>query len=186
MPDYLELNGLKATEPLPDFYWTGNTSMNCLHQVINQTLETGYAHHIQRLMVTGLYALLLGVEPKQVHAWYLAVYVDAVEWVELPNTLGMSQYADGGIMASKPYAASGAYINRMSNYCRTCKFSPTQKTGSDACPFTTLYWDFLMRNRLQLENNQRMKMMLRNLDRIDPSEQEAIQQQAESIRDQSG
>ncbi len=118
MPDWLEMNGLDANNDLPDFYWTGETDMNCLHQSIQQTLKYGYAHHIQRLMITGLFSLIYGVKPKQIHEWYLAVYVDAVEWVELPNTLGMSQYADNGIMASKPYAASGNYINKMSNYCK--------------------------------------------------------------------
>ena len=117
MPEYLDRNDLEADRPLPDFYWTGETEMNCLRQAIGQTLDYGYAHHIQRLMVTGLFALLLGVDPKAVHKWYLAVYVDAVEWVELPNSLGMSQFADGGVMASKPYAATGKYIQRMSNYC---------------------------------------------------------------------
>ena len=117
MPDYGERNGLGAKEALPEFYWTGNCEMNCLRQALGQTLEHGYAHHIKRLMVTGLYPLLLGVKPQAVHAWYLAVYVDAVEWVELPNTLGMSQYGDGGLMASKPYVATGKYIQRMSNYC---------------------------------------------------------------------
>ena len=146
MPDYLESNALAADADLPDFYWTGDTDMHCLADTIGQTLKFGYAHHIQRLMVTGLYALLLGVEPKQVHEWYLAVYVDAVEWVELPNTLGMSQFADGGLMASKPYAATGQYIDRMSGYCKGCRYDPKQRTGDSACPFTTLYWDFLMRH----------------------------------------
>lgn len=135
MPGYLSANALQAHQPLPRFYWTGETEMLCLRETIRQTLEYGYAHHIQRLMVTGLFALLLGVDPKQVHEWYLAVYVDAVEWVELPNTIGMSQFADGGVMASKPYVASGKYIQRMSNYCTGCPHKP------EDCPFTTLYWD---------------------------------------------
>ena len=140
MPGYLDQNALGAHEPLPAFYWTGRTPMACLADAIGQTLQLGYAHHIQRLMVTGLYALLLGVDPKQVHAWYLAVYVDAVEWVELPNTLGMSQAADYGLMASKPYIASGKYIERMSagSLCRKCRFKPGERTGERACPFTTL------------------------------------------------
>ncbi|MBC8057853.1 MAG: cryptochrome/photolyase family protein, partial [Rhizobiales bacterium] len=145
MPSYLDRNALDARESLPAWYWTGKTEMACLHDAITQTLTHGYAHHIQRLMVTGLYALLLGVEPKQVHGWYLAVYVDAVEWAELPNVLGMSQYADGGLMASKPYAATGKYIDRMSNHCAGCRYDPAQREGERACPFTTLYWDFLMR-----------------------------------------
>ncbi len=127
--------------------------MACLRDTIAQTLELGYAHHIQRLMVTGLFALLLGVRPQAVHEWYLAVYVDAVEWVEAPNTLGMSQYADGGLLASKPYVASGRYIQRMSNYCTNCRYAPDQATGDKACPFTTLYWDFLMRHRTALRQS---------------------------------
>jgi deoxyribodipyrimidine photolyase-related protein len=120
MPEYANHNALEAHSPLPDFYWSGETDYQCLRACIQQTLRFGYAHHIQRLMVTGLYALLLGVKPKAIHEWFLAVYVDAVEWVELPNVLGMSQFADGGIMASKPYAATGKYIQRMSNYCNNC------------------------------------------------------------------
>ncbi|MCU0794252.1 MAG: cryptochrome/photolyase family protein, partial [Opitutaceae bacterium] len=150
MPEYLEKNALGAKEPLPRFYWDGDTEMACLRDAIGQTLDYGYAHHIQRLMVTGLYSLLLGVDPRRTHEWYLAVYVDAVEWVELPNTLGMSQYGDGGIMASKPYAATGKYIQRMSNYCAGCRFDPAKATGDDACPFTTLYWDFLLRHERML------------------------------------
>ncbi|MBB5351270.1 deoxyribodipyrimidine photolyase-related protein [Haloferula luteola] len=182
MPEYLEQNALGADQPLPDFYWTGHTSMHCLSQVIRQTLDTGYAHHIQRLMITGLYALLLGVRPKAVHEWYLAIFVDAVEWVELPNTLGMSQFADGGIMASKPYCASGKYIQRMSNYCRHCPYDPAQKTGPRACPFTTLYWDFLLRHESSFDANPRMKMQLRNLSRLSPDEKAAIHHQAELLR----
>lgn len=163
MPGYAGMNALDAHEPLPDFYWTGETDMNCLRETIRQTLEYGYAHHIQRLMVTGLYAMLAGVEPRQIHEWYLAVYVDAVEWVELPNVIGMSQYADGGIMASKPYAATGKYIQRMSNYCEGCRYDPAQSGGAEACPFTALYWDFLARNERRLRNNPRMKMQLKNL-----------------------
>lgn len=192
MPGYAERNALGATEPLPAFYWTGDTPMNCLRQAIGQTLDHGYAHHIQRLMVTGLYALLLGVHPKAVHAWYLAVYVDAVEWVELPNTLGMSQYADavgadglpapGGAMASKPYAATGQYIHRMSNYCQGCRFKPAQRTGDAACPFTTLYWDFLARHEALLAKNQRMALQVKNLVRIGPAERAAIAARAQAIR----
>ena len=165
MPNYLERNYLNATAPLPDFFWTGKTDAACLRETITQTLNTGYAHHIQRLMITGLYCLLAGVDPKQVHEWYLSVYVDAVEWVELPNTLGMSQYADGGLMASKPYAATGKYIDRMSNYCKNCRYSPNKSTGERACPFTRMYWDFLLRHRELLAKNPRMVMQIRNLDR---------------------
>lgn len=182
MPDYLEKNALQAKEALPDFFWTGDTELECLRQSIGQTLEYGYAHHIQRLMVTGLYSLLLGVDPKQVHEWYLSVYVDAVEWVELPNSLGMSQYADGGLMASKPYIATGKYIEKMSNYCRACPMNPAKRTGADACPFTTLYWDFLMRHEDSLRANQRMALQVRNLKRLKPGEKSAIQEQAAAIR----
>lgn len=186
MPDYLEWNALDAREPLPAFYWSADTPMNCLREAIGQTLRLGYAHHIQRLMVTGLYALLLGVRPREVHAWYLAVYVDAVEWVELPNTLGMSQYADGGVMASKPYAATGKYIQRMSNYCAGCRFDPSRATGEAACPFTTLYWDFLLRNESRLRDNQRMALQLKNLVRLQPAERETIRAQAAAIRRHQG
>lgn len=182
MPDYLERNELDTHEDLPPLYWDAKTEMHCLQQAVGQTLDYGYAHHIQRLMVTGLFALLLGVHPRKVHEWYLAVYVDAVEWVELPNTLGMSQYGDGGVMASKPYIASGKYIQRMSNYCSACRFNPAQSTGDDACPFTTLYWDFLQRHRPRLEKNQRMRMQVRNLDRKDDDELNAIRKQANGIR----
>jgi len=182
MPDYLSRNALAANQPLPEFYWDAQTPMNCLSQTIRQTLDYGYAHHIQRLMVTGLYALLLGVDPQAVHRWYLAMYVDAVEWVELPNTLGMSQYADGGVMASKPYVASGKYIQRMSNYCAGCRFKPDERVGPTACPFTTLYWDFLARHRERLQANQRMGFQVRNLDRISPEELAQIQQQAAQLR----
>ncbi|GAB4360508.1 MAG: cryptochrome/photolyase family protein [Bryobacter sp.] len=177
MPEYLERNALAANQPLPKFYWTGETDMECLRQAIGQTLEYGYAHHIQRLMVTGLFALLLGVEPKQVHEWYLAVYVDAVEWVELPNTLGMSQFADGGVMASKPYAATGKYIDRMSNYCRNCVHSP------EDCAFTALYWDFLLRNEEKLKQVGRMDMQLRNLVRISPAKKQAMVEKAKEWKE---
>ncbi len=183
MPDYVGRNALEAQAPLPRFYWTGETQMECLRQAIGQTLEYGYAHHIQRLMVTGLFALLLGVNPKQVHEWYLAVYVDAVEWVELPNTLGMSQFGDGGIMASKPYAATGKYIQRMSNYCSHCPYDPAESTGETACPFTTLYWDFLLRNEQKLTHVGRMDMQLRNLARLSPEKKNLIQIQAQQWKD---
>ncbi len=182
MPEYLERNAMGASESLPEFYWTGETDLECLKQSVGQTLEHGYAHHIQRLMVTGLYALLLGVDPKKIHEWYLAVYVDAVEWVELPNTLGMSQYGDGGLMASKPYIATGSYINRMSNYCKNCPKNPKEKTGEDACPFTTLYWDYLMRHQDQLRKNNRMSLQVRNLDRLNPGELSEIAKAALEIR----
>jgi deoxyribodipyrimidine photolyase-related protein len=182
MPDYLALNTQDAQAPLPNFYWTAQTDMACLRDAIHQTLMHGYAHHIQRLMVTGLYALLLGVKPQEVHAWYLGVYVDAVEWVELPNTLGMSQFADGGLMASKPYVASGKYIDRMSNHCKGCKFNPSESTGETACPFTSLYWDYLHTHADMLAKNPRMLMQLKNLSRLTEEERSAISQQAAQHR----
>ena len=182
MPDYIDRNALNAQGDLPAWYWTGETEMACLKDAIGQTLEHGYAHHIQRLMVTGLYALLLGVKPQAVHAWYLSVYVDAVEWVELPNSLGMSQFADGGLMASKPYVATGKYIQRMSNHCKGCKYDPAQSTGDNACPYTTLYWDFLIRHEVLLKKNPRMAMQLKNLARLDLPARVAIESQATAHR----
>ncbi len=182
MPEYLERNEMQASAHLPAFYWSGDTEMACLRDAITQTLNHGYAHHIQRLMVTGLFALLLGVHPKEVHAWYLGVYVDAVEWVELPNTLGMSQFADGGVMASKPYVASGKYIDRMSNHCKGCRFDPAVATGQNACPFTTLYWDYLHRHVDVLAKNPRMLMQLKNLNRLSPEAREEIATQANLIK----
>ena len=186
MPAYRGANEMNAAQQLPDFYWSGQCEMRCLQQAIGQTLQYGYAHHIQRLMVTGLYSLLLGVGPKQVHEWYLAVYVDAVEWVELPNTIGMSQYADGGRMASKPYVATGAYIQRMSNHCSRCRFDPKKSEGEDACPFTTLYWDYLLRHENRLKSNPRMSLQLKNLDRLDESRRRVIGAQAKIIRANGG
>ena len=182
MPEYLEKNALSAKTTLPDFFWTGETEFECLKQTIGQTLEHGYAHHIQRLMVTGLYALLLGVDPKYIHKWYLGIYIDAVEWVELPNVLGMSQFADGGLMASKPYVATGKYIQRMSNYCQSCPKNPEKRVGEDACPFTNLYWDFLIRHEDELKKNQRMQLQLRNLNRLSDEERMAIGEQAKALK----
>lgn len=182
MPAYLELNALDAQQDLPAWYWTATTDMSCLHDALKQTLAHGYANHIQRLMVTGLYALMLGVQPKQVHAWYLAVYVDAVEWVELPNTLGMSQYADGGLMGSKPYIATGKYIQRMSPHCNGCRYDPAQRSGDKACPFTTLYWDFLMRHAASLSKNPRMALQVKNLSRLTDTQKIAISERAAAIR----
>ena len=182
MPQYLAHNALDAQAELPAWFWTGNTEMACLKDAITQTLEHGYAHHIQRLMVTGLYCLLLGVKPQAVHEWYLSVYVDAVEWVELPNTVGMSQFGDGGLMASKPYVASGKYIQRMSNHCKGCRYDPAESTGDKACPYTTLYWDFLMRHETLLKANPRMVMQLKNLARLDDDTRDRIQQQAQQHR----
>jgi deoxyribodipyrimidine photolyase-related protein len=182
MPEYAGLNALDAQQDLPAWYWTGETDMACQREVITQTLQHGYAHHIQRLMVTGLYALLLGVRPQQVHEWYLSVYVDAVEWAELPNTLGMSQYGDGGLMASKPYAATGKYIQRMGGPCGTCRYDPARRDGERACPYTTLYWDFLMRHETRLSKNARMALQVKNLARLGDSERQAVRQRADDLR----
>lgn len=183
MPAYAEGNALDAHHDLPRWFWTGNTDMACLRDAITQTLEHGYAHHIQRLMVTGLFALLYGVQPQQVHAWYLSVYVDAVEWVELPNTLGMSQYADGGLMASKPYIASGKYIDRQSPLCSGCRYRPDQRVGAQACPFTTLYWDFLLRHEARFAEHPRLALQVRGLARVDTAERERIRAQAAALRE---
>ena len=164
-PTYVDRNFLDHHRPLPAFYWTGETDMHCLAEAIGQTLATAHAHHIQRLMVTGNFALLIGADPKAVHEWYLEVYVDAYEWVELPNTLGMSQFGDGGLLGSKPYISSGAYIDRMSDYCRHCRYDVKQRTGPDACPFNALYWDFLARHRGKLGENRRLAMPYRTWDK---------------------
>ena len=174
MPDYAEQNFLQATRDLPDFYWTGKTKMNCLQQCVSQTQTYAYAHHIQRLMVLGNFALLIGVEPKQVNEWFLIVYADAYEWVELPNVSGMILFADGGYLASKPYAAGGSYINKMSNYCKNCHYKVTEKNGPNACPFNYLYWDFLARNRSKLQSNHRIGMMYKTYDRMDTIKKQAI------------
>ena len=182
MPAYIEHNALEATEPLPEFFWKGDTEMHCLSQVVKQLLQHGYAHHIQRLMVTGLFSLLYGANPLEVHNWYMAMYIDSIEWVTLPNTVGMSQYADGGIVGTKPYVATGKYIKRMSNYCKTCVFNPDKSTGEDACPFTTLYWEFLIRHEEKLGSNRRMQFQFRNLQRKSTTEREEIIKRAAWIR----
>jgi deoxyribodipyrimidine photolyase-related protein len=175
MPGYAHTNSLDAHRPLPEFYWTGQTDMNCMRHVIEETKQNAHAHHIQRLMVTGNFALLAGIEPAQIEAWYLAVYADAYEWVELPNTHGMVCYADGGLLASKPYAASGAYIDRMSDYCADCRYKVKLKAGPDACPFNYLYWNFLIENEETLKRNQRMSVIIGNLGRMtDERKQEIV------------
>ncbi len=183
MPDYAQTNFLEAQRPLPDFYWHGKTRLNCLHECISATMRNAYAHHIQRLMVTGNFALLAGVAPAEVEAWYLMVYADAFEWVELPNTHGMVLHADGGLMASKPYAASGAYIQRMSDYCKSCDYKPSQKTGPEACPFNYLYWDFLIRNRPKLQDNPRLGMPYQTLSKMSPARLQEIQSDARVFLD---
>ncbi len=178
MPEYAALNALGATRKLPEFYWNGDTQMQCIRQVVAQTRRDAYAHHIQRLMVTGNFALLAALHPDAVDEWYMAVYADAYQWVEMPNTRGMALFADGGIVGSKPYAASGAYINRMSDYCRRCVYDVKQATGPDACPFNFLYWDFIARHAERFASNVRMAMPLRNWARMTPQRRAAIRLQA--------
>ena len=179
MPDYADLNFFEAKRDLPEFYWSGETKMLCLAQAVDATKKYAYAHHIQRLMVLGNFALLAGLSPEQVNEWFLIVYADAYEWVELPNVSGMVLFADGGYLASKPYAAGGAYINRMSNYCKHCHYKVSQKNGVTACPFNYLYWDFLIRNRSKLKDNARLGMMYRSLDRMDASKIAAVRHDAD-------
>lgn len=183
MPEYADLNFLDADRSIPEFYWTGETDMNCLRAAIGQTKSEAYAHHIQRLMVTGNFALLAGIEPRQVHEWYLAVYADAYEWVELPNTLGMSQFADGGLLGSKPYAASGNYINKMSDYCSSCRYDVKKRTGDGACPFNALYWDFLDRHAEKLAGNPRMAQIYASWRRFSEKEQSAVRAEARRFLD---
>ena len=181
MPDYAEGNAFGNSRPLPEFYWTGDTRMNCMRQAIGQSLKHAYAHHIQRLMVTGNFALLAGIEPSQICEWYLAIYMDAFDWVELPNTLGMVMHADGGYLGSKPYCASGQYIKRMSDYCRDCAYKVSESTTEDACPFNALYWHFLMRHGDILRSNQRMGMLYKNLDRMPEAKQQALWQRGQKL-----
>jgi deoxyribodipyrimidine photolyase-related protein len=181
MPEYKTLNHLNNKNQLPDFFWTGKTKMNCLSHSINNSLQNAYAHHIQRLMITGNYALMTQIDPDQVDAWYLGIYIDAVEWVQLPNTRGMSQYADGGLIATKPYISSGAYINKMSNYCNNCHYNNKEKTSENACPFNSLYWNFLDEKRSSLKGNRRMAMMYSLLDKMDKDQLSNIKERANRI-----
>jgi deoxyribodipyrimidine photolyase-related protein len=181
MPQMTQSNYYKHTRALPSWYWSGDTHMNCMKQTVNDTLLHGYAHHIQRLMVTGMFCILAEINPREVAAWYLAMYVDAVEWVELPNVVGMALYANGGRFTSKPYVASGAYIKRMSNYCEGCKYKPNVKTGVDACPTTTLYWNFLIKHYETLSRNPRTALMTRNVDRFSLNEIADIKSHAQNL-----
>lgn len=186
MPGYAQTNALSAQRPLPWFYWSGETAMNCLAIAIADTRRHAYAHHIQRLMVTGNFALLAGIRPAEIEEWYLVVYADAYDWVELPNTHGMVMFADGGLLASKPYAASGAYIDRMSDYCGSCVYDPRIKTGAGACPFNLLYWNFLIENRSVLERNPRLAMPYRTLDRMPSQRTRTIVEEARAFLDDLG
>jgi deoxyribodipyrimidine photolyase-related protein len=183
MPQLARENHYRHERPLPAWYWTGATGMRCMQAAIGQTLEHGYAHHIQRLMVTGNFALLAELLPQAVHEWYLAVYVDAVEWAELPNTAGMALHANGGRFTSKPYIASGAYVKRMSNYCDGCRYRPDRREGGDACPFTVLYWHFLDRKEAVLAANPRTALMVRNLGRLSAAERDGIRRTAAGLLD---
>ena len=180
-PDYIDRNALGHVRRLPSFYWTGETDLNCLRQCLTQTWVYAYAHHIQRLMVTGNFALLIGADPKAVHLWYMEVYLDAYEWVTLPNTLGMSQFGDGGLVGTKPYVSTAAYINRMSDYCGACRYDPAQRVGPDACPFNSLYWHFFDRHRALLESNPRVRNMYRSWDRFGDDTKAAVRAQADAF-----
>ena len=181
MPAYAEKNALENHNPLPDFYWTANTKMNCLHHSIQNSLDNAYAHHIQRLMITGNFALLAQVHPDAVDQWYLGIYADAIEWVQITNTRGMSQWADGGIVATKPYVSAASYINKMSNYCESCAYDKKKRLGEDACPFNSLYWNFLDDKKQYFAKNNRMAMMLRLLEKIPPQELAEIKARAGAI-----
>jgi deoxyribodipyrimidine photolyase-related protein len=182
MPGYDQHNTLGHTLPLPPWFWTGKTRMRCLQHAIGQSLEQAHAHHIQRLMVIGNFALLAGLNPQALHHWYLGVYIDAFEWVELPNTLGMSQFADGGLLATKPYVSSAAYIDRMSDYCKGCVYDKKQRVGDTACPFNALYWEFFDRHAARFQRNPRIGMAYRQLEKMPEAELEAIRAQAKALR----
>ncbi|MAY22340.1 MAG: cryptochrome/photolyase family protein [Flavobacteriaceae bacterium] len=181
MPEYASKNELNCKNPLPDFYWTGDTQMNCLKHAISQSLDNAYAHHIQRLMITGNYALLTQTDPDEVDDWYLGIYIDALQWVEITNTRGMSQWADGGLIATKPYVSSGSYINKMSNYCKDCHYKVSKKTGEDACPFNALYWNFIDEKQDYFKDNQRMSMMLSLLHKMDKDLLQEYKERAQHI-----
>ncbi len=179
---YADRNGLDQHGRLPDFYWNGETDMECMRQSLNQVLEHGYGHHIQRLMITGNFALISGVHPRAVSDWYLGMYVDAVDWVTLPNALGMVMHADGGVVGTKPYAASGQYVKRMSNYCAGCRYDPSKRSGPDACPMTVFYWDFIDRTKQTFRGNPRMRLPLTHLERMSRDERKAVRRSADSLR----
>jgi deoxyribodipyrimidine photolyase-related protein len=183
MPNYVTLNYFEHTSPLPVWFWTGQTRMNCQHHAITQSLERAYAHHIQRLMITGNFALLLGVHPDEIDAWYLGIYMDALEWVEVTNTRGMSQFADGGIVGTKPYVSSANYIHKMSDYCEGCYYDKTKRYGPKACPFNALYWDFYARHADRLRGNPRIGMVYPVWDKMSPEEQAQIRAQARRYRE---
>jgi deoxyribodipyrimidine photolyase-related protein len=182
MPGYTDHNHLNHTQALPEWFWNGNTRMACVASAIKQSLEQAYAHHIQRLMVIGNFALLAGLNPTELHHWYLGIYIDAFEWVEAPNTLGMSQWADGGHLATKPYVSSAAYLQRMGDHCKGCAYNPKARTGESACPFNALYWDFFDRHRVHFETNPRLGMVYQQIRRMDAETLEALKQEATQHR----
>ena len=182
-PSYSEQNFFKAKNPLPSWFWSGETKMSCVGAAIKQSLEHSYAHHIQRLMVTGNFCLIAGIDPDSTEAWYLGIYIDAIEWVEQPNTRGMALFADGGWIATKPYAASGNYINKMSDHCKSCVYSPKKRLEDDACPLNSLYWHFLEKNRDTLGSNPRMAFPYKALDRMTEDSIEAINIKAKAVLD---
>jgi deoxyribodipyrimidine photolyase-related protein len=179
MPAYANKNHYSAINNLPHYFWDGQTKMNCMKHAIDQSLEFAYAHHIQRLMITGNFCLITGIDPDQVDSWYLGIYVDAIEWVEMPNTRGMALFADGGIVGTKPYSASGSYINRMSDYCKGCHYQIKERSGEQSCPFNSLYWRFMNQHRDALNRNPRMGMLYRSWDNMDEQDQQAILETAE-------
>jgi deoxyribodipyrimidine photolyase-related protein len=179
MPDFQNLNFFENQEKLPDFFWTGRTKMNCMKHSIGQTLNLAYAHHIQRLMIIGNFCLLAGINPDEVDEWYLGIYIDAIEWVEITNTRGMSQYADGGIVGSKPYVASANYIDKMSDYCGSCFYDKNKKVGHKSCPFNSLYWHFYERNREKLQRNPRIGMAYVMLNKMPQQQRNEVLEQAE-------
>jgi len=181
-PGYGERNELEHEGALPELYWSGETDMACMRESVGQVLDHGYGHHIQRLMVTGNFALIAGVRPREVADWYLGMYVDGVDWVTTPNTIGMALHADAGVVGAKPYSASGKYIKRMSNYCDSCAYHVKQRSGEGACPFNVFYWDFLIRHRERFSSNRRMAMILKNVDRMKEDERVEITVSAKSLR----
>jgi deoxyribodipyrimidine photolyase-related protein len=185
-PEYGARNSLGHHGELPQMYWSGDTDMRCMKESLRSVLDRAYGHHIARLMITGNFALIAGIDPRAVSDWYLGMYADAVDWVTLPNTLGMALHADGGIVGTKPYAASGNYVQRMSNYCKGCVYDVKQRTGDDACPFNTFYWDFLLRHRQRFSKNRRMSMILKHLDNLSPQQITEIQVSARSKREKFG
>jgi deoxyribodipyrimidine photolyase-related protein len=182
MPDYQDSNHFAHDTPLPTWFWTGKTKMQCVSKAVGQSLDHAYAHHIQRLMITGNFALLAGIDPSALHRWYLGIYIDAFEWVELPNTIGMSQFADAGLLATKPYVSSAAYIDRMGDYCKGCYYDKKLRVGERACPFNALYWDFFIRNASALSGNHRLGMVYRQIEKMDTESKTSLQSRAFTIR----